>query len=136
MTLKLYKWEIPLYIKDRIRFQNYDSTERHYDAKIGKNNYIGVGLKVNELSEYETKKEPISYETTVSFAQKELERDISRELLPGAQLISKSCDHERIDEETVKVTVTMDFVEEIGTEKRIEEVKVIEPKNNQSAGGD
>lgn len=136
LTLKFYKWEIPLYIKDRIRFQDYDSIERHYDAKIGKNYYIGIGFKVNELKEYETKKEPISYETTVSFAQKELERDISHELLPGSQLISKSCDHERVDEETVRVTVTMDFVEEIGTEKRIEEVKVIEPKNNQSAGGD
>ena len=131
LTLKLYKWEIPLYIKDRIRFQNYDSTQRHFDA-----DYIGIGLKTNEIKEYETQKEPISYETAVSFAEKELERDISRELLPKSQLISKNCTHERIDEETVKVTVTMDFIEEIGTEKRIEEVKVIEPKNNQSAGGD
>ena len=136
LTLKFYKWQIPLYIKDRIRFQNYDSEERHYDARISKNNYIGIGFKVNELKEYETVKEPISYETTVNFAQKELERDISHELLPGAQLISKSCEHERIDEETVKVTVIMDFVEEIGTEKRIEEVKVIEPKSNQFDGGD
>jgi similar to stage IV sporulation protein len=136
LILKLYKWQIPLYIKDRIRFQNYDSEDRHFDAKIGRNNYIGIGLEISKLKEYETQKEPISYETTVSFAQEELERDISRELLPKSQLISKNCTHERIDEETVKVTVTMDFLEEIGTEKRIEEVKVIEPKNNQSAGGD
>ncbi|MCR4718243.1 MAG: sporulation protein YqfD [Firmicutes bacterium] len=136
LTLKLYKWQIPLYIKDRIRFENYDSQERHFDARIGRNNYIGIGLKINEIKEYETQKEPISYETAVSFAEKELERDISHELLQRAQLISKNCTHERIDEETVKVTVTMDFIEEIGTEKRIEEVNVIEPKNNQSAGGD
>ncbi len=136
LTLKLYKWQIPLYIKDRIRFYNYDGEERHFDARIGKDNYIGIGFKINELKEYETQKEPISYETTVNFAEKELERDISRELLTKAQLISKNCMHERIDDETVKVTVTMDFIEEIGTEKRIEEVNVIEPKNNQSAGGD
>lgn len=136
LTLKLYRWQIPLYIKDRTRFENYDSGERHFDVKIGRNNYIGIGLKINELKEYETQKEPISYETAVSFAQNELERDISRELLPKAQLISKNCTHERIDEETVKVTVTMDFLEEIGTEKRIEEVKDIEPKDNQPAGGD
>ena len=136
LTLKLYKWQIPLYIKSRERFKNYDSLERDFDAKIGKNTYIGIGFKVRELKEYETQKEPISYETAVAFAQKELERDIAFELLQPSQLISKSCDAERIDEETVRVTVTMDFTEEIGTEKRIKEVKVIEPKNNQSPAGD
>ncbi|MBR4720777.1 MAG: sporulation protein YqfD [Clostridia bacterium] len=136
LTLKLYKWRIPLYIKSRERFKSYDSVERDFDAKIGKNTYIGIGFKVRELKEYETEKEPISYETAVDFAQKELERDIAFELLQPSQLISKNCDAEKIDEETVKVTVTMDFVEEIGTEKRIKEVKVIEPKNNQSTAGD
>ena len=133
LTLKLYKWRIPLYIKSRVRFEKYDSTERDFDAKAGKNRYIGIGFKVNELKEYETKREPISYETTVAFAQKELERDISYELLQPAQMVSKNCDAEKIDEETVKVTVTMDFIEEIGTEKRIDEVNIIEPKNNQSS---
>ena len=136
LTLKLYKWRIPLYIKSRERFKNYDSLERDFDAKIGKNTYIGIGFKVRELKEYETQKEPISYETAVVFAQKELERDIAFELLQPSQLISKNCDAEKIDEETLRVTVTMDFTEEIGTEKRIKEVKVIEPKNNQSSAGD
>ena len=136
LTLKLYKWQIPLYIKSRVRFEKYDSLERDFDIKTGRNRYIGIGFSVNELKEYETKKEPISYETAVAFAQKELERDISYELLQPAQMVSKSCDAERIDEETVTVTVTMDFIEEIGTEKRIEEVDIIEPKNNQSSRGD
>ena len=136
LTLKLYKWRIPLYIKSRARFEKYDSIKRDFDIKAGRNRYIGVGFSVNELKEYETEKEPISYETTVEFAQKELERDISYELLQPAQMISKNCDAERIDEETVKVTVTMNFIEEIGTEKRIEEVKVVEPKSNQSSRGD
>lgn len=130
LTLKLYKWQIPLYIKDRTRFKNYDSIERDFDSGIG------IGVRVREATEYETQKEPVSYETAVFLAQNKLERDISYELLQPAQLVSKSCDTERIDEETVKVTVTMNFIEEIGTEKRIEEVKIIEPKNNQSAAGD
>lgn len=136
LTLKIYKWRIPLYIKNRERFENYDSIERDFDAKIGKNTYIGVGVRIKELKEYETQKEPISYETAVEFAKKELERDIAFELLQPSQLISKNCDAEKVDEQTVRVTVTMNFIEEIGTEKRIKEVKVIEPKNNQSAAGD
>ena len=131
LTLKLYKWELPLYIKSRVRFENYDSSQRCYE-----NNYIGVGLKVTEAKEYETEKEPISYDTTVEFAKNQLEKEISRELLPKAQLVSKDCLVEKLDEQRVKVTVTMNFIEEIGTEKRIEEAEFIEPKNNQSAGGD
>ena len=130
LTVKLYKWQIPMYIKSRDRFNSYDSVERDFDTGIG------LGVKVRELKEYETVREPISYETAVAFAQNELERDISYELLQPAQLVSKSCDAEKIDEETVRVTVKMNFIEEIGTEKRIEEVKVVEPKNNQSAAGD
>lgn len=136
LTLKLYKWRIPLYIKDRVRFENYDSIERDFDAKIGKESYIGIGISTKILREYETEKEPISYDTAVIFAQNELERDISYELLQPAELISKNCDAEKIDEETLKVTVTMNFIEEIGTEKRIEEVKIIEPKNGESYRGD
>ena len=136
LTLKLYKWRIPLYIKNKERFDFYDSVERDFDARLGKDRYIGIGIRLRELKEYETQKEPVSYETAVEFAKNELEREISHELLQPAQLISKSLADERIDEETVKVTVTMDFIEEIGTEKRIEEVKVVEPKNNKSAAGD
>ncbi|MBR4173028.1 MAG: sporulation protein YqfD, partial [Clostridia bacterium] len=136
LTLKFYKWQIPLYIKKRERFGNYDSTERDFDLKIGKNIYIGIGASVKELKEYETQKEPISYETAVELARENLERDISYELLQPAKLISKSFDAEKEDDETVRVTVTMDFIEEIGTEKRIGEVNFIEPKNNQSAAGD
>lgn len=131
LTLKLYKWELPLYIKDRVRFENYDSTQKSYE-----NNYIGVGLLVDEAREYEIEKEPISYDTTVEFAKNQLEEEIARELLPKAQLVSKDCRAEKLDERRIKVTVTMDFIEEIGTEKRIEEANFIEPKNNQSAGGD
>lgn len=131
LTLKLYKWRMPLYIKSRERFENYDSIERNFDAK-----YIGIGINIRELKEYETIKEPISYETAVELARRELERDIAHELLQPAQLLSENCDAEKIDEETLEVTVTMNFIEEIGTEKRIEEVKIIEPKNNQPASGD
>ena len=136
LTLKIYGLNLPLYIKSKINFDNYDALERDIDLKAGKNNYIGIGIRYNEVKEYRTEKEPISYESAVEFAERELEREISRELLQPAQLIDKSCDAEKIDNETVRVTVTMNFTEEIGTEKRIEEVTVVEPKNNQSDGGD
>ena len=75
-------------------------------------------------------KEPISFESTVDFAEKELEKKISNELISDAVLIDKKTETEKIDEETVKVTVTMRFIEEIGTEKRIDEVTNFEPKTD------
>ena len=66
----------------------------------------------------------------------ELEKEISKELLFGAELIDKKTETEKIDDETVKVTVIMNFIEEIGTEKRIDEVTQVEPKTDRITTGD
>ena len=95
-----------------------------------KDNYLGLGISVRTAKEYVEEKEPISFETTVDFAEKELEKNISKELLLGAELIDKNTQVEKIDSETVKVTVIMRFIEEIGTEKRIDEVTNFEPKTD------
>ena len=49
--------------------------------------------------------------------------------------MDKDLDVEKIDEDTISVTVTMNFVEKIGTEKRIEEVTFFEPKTDTVARG-
>ena len=106
-----------------------EEEKKAYDLKI-KDNFLGIGISVKTAKEYIEEKEPISFESTVDFAEKELEKKISKELLSGAELIDKNTETERIDEETVKVTVTMRFIEEIGTEKRIDEVTDFEPKTD------
>lgn len=127
--------DIPLYIKDGVSFDTYDLTENSYDLKIA-GNYLGVGISVKTAKEYIEEKEPISFDATIDFAQKELEKEISKELLFGAELINKKTETEKIDEETVKVTVTMNFIEEIGTERRIDEVTEVEPKTDRTSAGD
>ena len=117
-----------------MKFDVYDTDENRYDLKI-KDNYLGLGISVSSAKEYVEEKEPVSFESTVEFAQRELEKEISKELLVGAELIDKKVDTEKIDEETVKVTVTMRFMEEIGTEKRIDEVKQVEPKTDRTTTG-
>ncbi len=135
LTLKFFKWQLPLYISDKVSFEEYDRTEKEYELKIGRDNFLGVGIKRSTCIEFTTEKEPISYDTAVEFAQKKLEAQISGELLPESQLVDKSIDVKKIDEETIFVTLTMNFIEKIGTEKRIE-VKVLEPKTDRTAAGD
>lgn len=128
-TLRFFKWELPLYINGRVKLDEYDSTHAEHDLKI-REHYTGIGISIDTMCEYVVEKEPISYDTAVEMAKNELEKQIAGELLRGAQLTDSRVDAEKIDEGTVRVTVTMSFIEEIGTEKRIEEVNFIEPKTD------
>ena len=135
VRIRLFGLDIPLYIKEDVSFDAYDLDEKNYDLKI-EDNYLGIGVSVKTAKEYFEEKEPISFDATVDFAQKELEKEISKELLFASELISKKTETEKIDEETVKVTVIMNFIEEIGTEKRIDEVTQVEPKTDRTTWGD
>lgn len=135
LTLRLFKWELPLHFKRDSKFEDYDLTVREYDLKFGKEFYTGIGITKKTYMEYTTECEPVSYDAAVLFAQRELEKDITREILPESTLIDRDLNVEKIDEDTISVTVTMNFVEKIGTEKRIEEVTFFEPKTDTSATG-
>ena len=43
-----------------------------------------------------------------------MEEKIAKELLPGAELVEENVFHRQIDDETVEVSVTMEFIEKIG----------------------
>lgn len=128
-ALRIFNREIPLSF-GKVHFSSYDSETKYHGIDL-----LGIGLKTTVCREYGVVKEPISYESAVELATNELEREISKELLPPSQLVDKHADIQKIDEETVSVTVTMTFIEQIGTEKRIDEVEFIEPTTDNSAAG-
>ena len=47
-------------------------------------------------------------------ATSKLEKEIAKELMPGAELLEENVFHKQIDDETVEVSVTMKFTEKIG----------------------
>lgn len=129
LTLKLFGVRLPLFIGGKISFSEYDENLRDIDfAPHG--HYTGLGLQLRTAREYILEKEPISRELTKELAVRELSAQIASELLPKAQKISESCAVEEISAQTIRVTVTMNFLEEIGTEKRTEEVGFVEPKTD------
>ncbi len=135
LTLRIYKWEIPLYFKGKVNFDSFDSMEKDYELRLG-GSYLGIGLKTLECREFYETKEPLSYDAAVEFAKNDLESKIAKELLPPAQLVDKNVSAVQIDEETISVTVEMQFIEEIGAQKQIKEVENIEPKTDRLAWGD
>ncbi len=116
VTLKLFSKCFDLYLNENISFSQYDISEKLSELKIGKDNFLGVGFYKKTYNEIERKKVPISVEQTLEMAKNDLEMQISKELLPGSQLADKKISYEQIDDETIKVTLTMEFIEQIGAQ--------------------
>ena len=59
---------------------------------------------------------PIGEEKAAKSAEYELEKELAKELLPGSQLVGRTLETAHIDDETLEVTLTMQFIEKIGEE--------------------
>lgn len=117
VTVKLFSRCFDFFRDEVIDYENYAITEKLYLPEFGKNNFFGVGFYKKTYSEQERKKVGISKEEAVEFAKHDLEMQISKELLPGSVLNNKNVVYEQIDAETIRVTLTMEFTEQIGIKK-------------------
>jgi len=103
-----------LYKNIDVPYREYSIKEKKHEIKAG--NKIFAELKVNIYEEETVKKIPISEEQAVEAACYELEKEIAQTLLPGSVLVDKQISHTKTDEETLEVTLTMQFSEIIGGE--------------------
>lgn len=100
-------------------FKDYDVLQKSFKARLGKKYYLGLSLTKTQYIEVEIVKEPVPYDSAVAFSEYDLEQKIANELLPGAVLCDKKTNVRDIDEETIEVTLLMEFTENIGTKKII-----------------
>lgn len=117
-TLNLFSKKIPLFKSDSISYAEYDTISKDSHLNIG-DYYFGIGVNVLTIKEVKVTREPIAKDVAVAMAKAELEQQISKELTNGADLQKETIYDEKIDEDTVKVTLCMDFIEKIGTEEPI-----------------
>lgn len=118
-TLDLFSQKINLFRKNSIPYAEYDTIKDKKELALGKDGYLGIGMESVTYAEVDVVREPIAKDTALEIAQSELEAQIAKELLPGAVRVSSDLRHEQIDSETIRVTLTMEFVEQIGTENPI-----------------
>jgi len=116
-TVKLFKWDLPLFYKKEIPFETYSINGGMWEAVIGKGFYLGFGLKRDIYNEIIVEKEAIPVETAAEIAKYELEERISSKLTPGAVLDETNIYTEQIDDDSIFVSLTMNFTENIGIEK-------------------
>ena len=118
-TLKLFSKCFDLFFREKVDFKEYRVTETLNELKLGKNHYLGIGIYEQHYNEIEIVNIPIDYDTAIQKAQYELEEAIAKELLPGSVLVNKKTNHQKIDDNTVLVSVEMEFIENIGVQKEI-----------------
>lgn len=118
-TLDLFSKKIGLFRKTGIPYAEYDTIENKRELKLGADGYLGIGLETVTYTEMSVVREPISVEAALEFAKADLEEKISAELLPGSVRVAEDIRYEQIDNETIYVTLTMEFIEQIGIENPI-----------------
>lgn len=114
ITLKLFSKCFDFYIDEKIDFSDYSINEKLSELKLGKDNFLGVGFYKKTYNEIKREKVKITVEEALEIAKNDLEMRISKELLPCSVLQDKKISYEQVDDETIKVTLTMEFVEQIG----------------------
>ena len=119
ITIKLFSKCFDLYKEEKVDFDDYIIDEKMYELKIGKDNFLGFGIYKKEYIQSEEVLRRIDMEDALKIAQYDLEKRISKELNAGSILKEKKLTHSKIDDETIKVTLTMEFIEKIGEEKKI-----------------
>ena len=120
-SLKLFSKTLPLFLDDTIPFKDYIKTEDKYELKLFGDMYLGISLECETVTEVSVIKEEMSYDMAVYEGKCDLEKRIARELLPGAELKNQNLYHCLVDEETAEVTLTMEFIENIGIKAPIRE---------------
>ncbi len=114
ITLKLFSKCFDFFVNENIDFKEYNIDENLSELKLGKDNFLGVGFYKKTYKEIEKEKIKISLDEALKIAQNDLEMRISKELMPGSVMQDKKIIYEQIDDETIKVTLTMEFIEQIG----------------------
>lgn len=102
--LRLFELELPLYVKAAPGFSEYRTELSTPPAGICSVKYI----------ETETEREQLPEDTAVREAQDALEEKIAAELLPGSRKTDERVTAERVSDESIKVTLSMSFIENIG----------------------
>lgn len=118
--LRIFSKTIPLYFGVRVPYEEYSVRSTSRELKWGKEHYLGIALDETIYEEETIERVPMTEQAAQDAAKYELEKQISENLLPFSKLENEEVSCEMIDDETVRVTLTMQFTEKIGTEKPIE----------------
>lgn len=121
-TINAFSNKLNLFISPDIPFSEYDSENKTYHLPFNDKYPIPVSLSKKTVSEVTVSRLDISEKTAADRVRESIENDISKKLLPQSELINKNTYTEKIDDETIRVNVQMEFKEKIGSYQPIPDI--------------
>lgn len=120
-SLCIGNMHIDFFLKNKNLYENYDVIEQRHDLVIfGK--YMGISWEERQYQEVEITYEQVSCEYVLSQAEEELKKQIIPDTKENAVLQASEITYIHQDDENIKVTLTQEYCEQIGVEKKIETI--------------
>jgi len=113
---KLFSKTFPLYRRITVPFAEYRLEETEHELFGGTEHCSGFGIRQLCYRECTLVKEPLPDEVVAAFAKDSLEAEIAKELLVGAVKKNEELTFQAVDDEHLEVTLTIEFLEQIGWE--------------------
>lgn len=115
-TVKLFSRCFNLFKREKVDYSDYVIKEDTKQLQLG-NVSLGIGIYKKEYIEIKQEKVEIPYDDAVLKARAVLEESIAKELLPSSQLQNTTVKSDKADDENVRVSIVMEFIENIGENK-------------------
>lgn len=126
-TLTIFGKNIPLFHKGKAPFSEFDETTKKTDVSFwGK--YLGISLSKTVYREVSVTEERLSLESTVADGVNQLKSQIDEEARVNSTPVSFSHAFKEIDDTTVEVTVTAEYIEDIAEKEQGEIISYDAPE--------
>lgn len=122
-------------------YDDYDTSEKRMELTIPFFGYTGIAMNIMSYNEVTVSRETLDIETALDFAKNDLEEKISKELTAGSVLLNENTEYVKTDDETINVTLEMNFTQNIAVERPLsgdyenKGEEILDEQTNRSAAG-
>ncbi len=95
-------------------YENCNDTYSRHELKLPYFGYCGICINKRVCEEVEIQSEPLMLDVAVEMAKNDLEEKIVKELLKNAELLSSEVSYEKLNENSISVSLKMTVEEDIG----------------------
>ncbi len=128
-TLRLFGMDINFFINPASPYESSNTSETSHDWVIF-GRYTGISWKSVTYTEVNITYNPITAEQAMELAAPGLEAKILPDVGEGAVFAARDIRYTPVDNENIKITLTMEYTEQIGIKKPIENVWEFENAEN------
>ena len=120
-SLRLFGININFFVNSGNPYANCDIIKENHDFVLF-GRYMGISWDSITYREVDVSYEPLDAQQVVQNVRAELEEKILPEVSEGAVYVTGDIGYSAVDEENIRVSLVAEYIEQIGTEKKIETI--------------